>query len=239
MDFEKKGDLLINGFGSSNGGHFEKVLINGKGTVNGDLQCRQFEINGAGTVNGRVESHSLEIKGHGKIAGDAVSEKMTIEGSGSVSGNVTPQSLRVSGTLSIGGNVNADEVKLQGKISVGGDCEAENFAAEGKFSIGGLLSAEHIHIQTFGDCKAKEIGGQTITVKEQKNVVMSLLKKVLSFTLQADVIEGDEITLENTKAKIVRGKNVTIGKNCEIGLVEYKDKFYVENNAIVTKHVQI
>jgi cytoskeletal protein CcmA (bactofilin family) len=215
------------------------VLINGKGSVNGDVQCRYFEINGAGTVNGKVESDSLEIKGTGKIYGNVISEKMIIEGNGSINGQTIVQYMKVSGMLSIGENVKADDIKLEGKLNVGGDCEAENFEAEGKFSIDGLLSAEHIRIHTFGECKAKEIGGQTIIVKEQKNVVTSLLKKVLSFTLQVDVIEGDEITLENTKAKIVRGKNVIIGENCEIGLVEYKDSFQLVKNGHVTKQMKM
>ncbi|MNR67595.1 hypothetical protein D3C85_1916860 [compost metagenome] len=36
------------------------------------------------------------------------------------------------------------------------------------------------------------------------------------------VIEGDDIYLENTRAKVVRGNQVVIGPGCEIDLVEYK-----------------
>lgn len=34
--------LTINGFGSSGGGTFQTVELNGKGTINGDVECKQF-----------------------------------------------------------------------------------------------------------------------------------------------------------------------------------------------------
>ena len=40
--------------------------------------------------------------------------------------------------------------------------------------------------------------------------------------LTTELIEGDEIYLENTNAKIVRGNNITIGEGCNIGLIEYR-----------------
>jgi hypothetical protein len=47
------------------------------------------------------------------------------------------------------------------------------------------------------------------------------------------MIEGDEILLENTKADVVRGKNVQIGKGCEIGLLEYQDSYKLETGSVV------
>lgn len=46
-----------------------------------------------------------------------------------------------------------------------------------------------------------------------------------SAELSAESIEGDEIYLENTNARVVRGNNVTIGPGCEIELVEFKNDF--------------
>ncbi len=51
--------------------------------------------------------------------------------------------------------------------------------------------------------------------------------------LTTDVIEGDEIYLEYTTAKAVRGKNVTIGQGCNIELVEYVDNFNQHNDSVV------
>lgn len=40
------GNLVINGVASSNGGTFGDVIVNGKGTVNGEIQCKNLESNG-------------------------------------------------------------------------------------------------------------------------------------------------------------------------------------------------
>ena len=54
-------NLIINGYGSSNGDEFHKVQLNGKGTVNGNVECEQFECNGYGAVTGdlKVAVHEL------------------------------------------------------------------------------------------------------------------------------------------------------------------------------------
>lgn len=45
--------------------------------------------------------------------------------------------------------------------------------------------------------------------------------------LRCSIIEGDDIYLEDTRSKIVRGNNVTIGRGCEIELVEYKNEIHI------------
>lgn len=60
-------NLIINGYGSSNGGEFHKVQLNGKGTVNGNVECEQFECNGYGAVTGDLKSSSARISGSVKL----------------------------------------------------------------------------------------------------------------------------------------------------------------------------
>jgi cytoskeletal protein CcmA (bactofilin family) len=232
------GNLSINGLGSSNGGNFDKVSINGKGTVNGDIDCHSFSCNGAGTVNGAVKAEKMKISGSAKITGKIYSTTLSVDGRGSFKEDVYFDKMSISGSGSIGGNVKGEELKIQGQIGVEGNCEVEYFKSEGQFSIGGLLSAETIEIRTYGECKAKEIGGQTIKVKQETSFFLDLLKVVKSVKLSADVIEGDDISLENTKAKVVRGNHIIIGENCDIDLVEYKDSFKTVGNGRVNKSVQ-
>jgi cytoskeletal protein CcmA (bactofilin family) len=139
----------------------------------------------------------------------------------------------------VSGNIKGEELKVQGSIVVGGDCEVETFKAEGQFTVSGLLSAEHIDIQTYGECKAGEIGGQTIRVREKTDLLLGLIKTVKSVKLETDLIEGDHIELENTKAKIVRGNQIIIGKNCEIDLVEYKESYQLEKNGRVKESIKL
>ena len=235
----KIGDLIINGYGSANGGEFDRVVINGKGTVNGQVNCTLLECNGSGAITGDVKSEKVKISGNGKISGNVVSQNIIIEGGASILGGAKTSKMNIQGKATIGGYVKGEELRVQGSVAIGGDCEVEVFQLEGQFSIGGLLSAEEIDIETFGACKAHEIGGKSIRVKQKSSVLLSLLKTIKSVTLETELIEGDDIELENTKAKIVRGTHIVVGENCEIDLVEYKETFRVDKNGRVKESVKI
>lgn len=232
METKKRGDLLINGFGSSNGGSFNTLTINGRGTVNGDVDCIEFDCNGSGTITGNVVANSGKVNGHGKIKGNFESQSLRIDGSAGITDNLIVKKLKVSGKANVGGKVKSDEIKIKGILTVGEDCEAETFKAESQFTIGGLLNADLIDITIFSDCKAKEIGGQTILIKH-KNSLLGFIKPFIRTQLETECIEGDKIEIENTKAGIVRGNQVVIGANCEIGVVEYSGEFTMDKNSIV------
>ena len=51
--------------------------------------------------------------------------------------------------------------------------------------------------------------------------------------LTTNLIEGDKITLENTKCKIVRGHDIVIGPGCEIDKVEYTGKLTIDKDSTV------
>lgn len=186
MDTKKRGDLIINGFGSSNGGQFNQVTVNGKGTVNSDVDCANFECNGSGTVNGNVVAQTGKISGKGTVNGDIHSQSLSIDGTAKVQNNLFVKNLKVSGRASVGGKIKSDEIKIRGKITVGDDCEAETFKAESQFTIGGLLNAERIDITIFADCKAREIGGQTILIK-QKSSLLGFLKPFIQTKLETEL----------------------------------------------------
>jgi hypothetical protein len=57
--------------------------------------------------------------------------------------------------------------------------------------------------------------------------------------LETSVIEADEIQLEDTRADVVRGRNVVIGAGCRIGLVEYADELRVDPDAEVKERKKI
>jgi cytoskeletal protein CcmA (bactofilin family) len=235
MNTNSRGDLVINGFGASNGGQFRVVTINGRGTVNSDLECNELECNGSGTINGNVTSEKTKVSGHAKFKGNLESHKLTIDGTAKIDKNLSAEKLSVSGKATVGGRVKCEEIKIHGTFSVYEDCEAEIFKADSMFTIGGLLNADQIDIRMFGECKAKEIGGQTITVKYKGSVIGNLLKPLYKPQLETDLIEGDLIELENTLAKIVRGNKVRIGPNCQIGLVEYTGELSMDKKAVVSE----
>jgi cytoskeletal protein CcmA (bactofilin family) len=234
MEMENRGDLVINGFGSSNGGHFHHVTINGKGTINNDVECVEFECNGSGTVQGTVKANSAEVNGMAKILGNVNGQKLTVDGAAKIEQSVSVKKLKVSGKATVGGAVKAEDVVIKGRLTVEEDCEAETFKAESLFKIGGLLNAETIDIKLFGDCQAKEIGGETILVKKNKgSSLFGIFKPVTQ--LETDLIEGNKIEIEYTNAKVVRGNRIKIGPNCNIGLIEYTDELIVDKKASISE----
>lgn len=234
MDNNFHGDIKINGSGSAGGGAYNSVIIKGAGKIIGDLTCNVFQISGTGSVEGNLEAQDGKISGSGVIEGDLKAEQFKINGSGKVTGSVTGRDFAVSGSGTVGKNVEVQNIKIEGSTKIALDCNAEVFTSDGSFDIGGLLNADEVNINLLGlKSKAKEIGGGKISVTAGPAHGLGVIKTIISMgilnpLLEAEIIEGDEIMLENTTAKIVRGNNVIIGQGCDIGTVEYKGN-YVKN----------
>jgi cytoskeletal protein CcmA (bactofilin family) len=115
------------------------------------------------------------------------------------------------------------------------------FAARGIFEIGGLLNAGQLDIKLYRDCRAKEIGGEKIRIRKASllHAFSFFFKPSPHARLTASVIEGDDIYLENTTAKAVRGNRVTIGPGCKIGTVEYKEHFEQKKDSIVNQNYKV
>ncbi|MDR4172299.1 bactofilin family protein [Bacillus nitratireducens] len=215
-------NLIINGYGSSNGGEFHKVQLNGKGTVTGDLKSGNARISGSGKVEGTVSAETMRIDGKGTITQD-----------------VKAATLKIAGKGTIGGNVTGEEFKINGQATIDGNCEVDIFSSEGQFTVGGLLSADEININIHGTCRAKEIGGQTIKVKHRLSAFSRLFKTVFGLQLEAELLEGDNIDIDYAHIKTVRGNNVTVGPNCEIELIEYTGVLTVDKSANVKEIKQV
>ncbi|KHD86799.1 hypothetical protein NG54_01725 [Heyndrickxia ginsengihumi] len=238
MERVKKGHLVINGIGSSNGGSFEDVLVNGVGTINGNIECEHMESSGKGHFKGNIVSESIKVNGTASFGGAISGEKIDIEGSVKIKKNVQVHLLKVSGNSTFGESVRGESINIEGRISITENCDAEQFHARGPIKIGGELNGESILIEPYGNCSIGEIGGQSISVKQSARL-SHWLKPFFTNTLSVNSIEGDEIELESTIAKMVRGKNIKIGKKCEIDLVEYSDTFEVDNDADVKEYRKV
>ncbi len=237
---ERLSDVKISGSGKISGGKYNEVKISGSAKVEGDIDCNYYKCSGSSTANGNVKAKIVGISGNTKIDGNLDTEEITISGSSHILGNVISKKVKISGSSHIGNNLHTEDIKISGSTSIDGDCEAENFHASGSFNIGGLLNAGNIDIEMYGKCIVKEIGGETIKVQLGSGhlfiKMISLFSNVAR--LVTNVIEGDDIYLENTDAKIVRGNNVTIGSNCNIEMVEYRNKVNIsENSEIVCKKI--
>ena len=245
MEATNQGDLRIDGSGSASGGTYNSIKINGSGKITGDVICRLFRINGSGTVQGRLETDDGKISGSGNIHGDVKAKLFKINGSGQIKGNFTGETMTISGSGTVGGSLNAQQVRIDGSGKIGLDCNTEKFHSEGLFEINGLLNSDEIDIKLYHSrCKVREIGGGRINVENGSSESFSILRTIATLghstpLLETDLIEGDEITLENTTAKIIRGNHVRIGRGCVIDLVEYKETLEKTGDAKVTEEHKI
>ena len=169
---------------------------------------------------------------------------MKVSGSAHVTGNVKSQSIKINGSTHIEGNLYGEEITIAGSAHIEKNCQAECFKASGNFKIQGLLNAGEINIRIGGNCNVQEIGGEHIEIRVSP-IDNSFIKKVIDKMfnskgeLTTALIEGDEIYLQNTNAKIVRGNNITIGEGCNIGLVEYSGEIIISSDSIVKEQKQI
>ena len=236
-------DIKISGSGSVVGGRYNEVKISGSGDIKGDIECNYLKTSGSSDIKGNVKAKIIEVSGSSDIKGNVECEEMRTSGSSSARGNVIAKKIKVSGVSNIGGNLYAEDVEISGCSEVKLDCEAENFRARGIFKIGGLLNAENIDIHVGGHCRAREIGGEHIEVrlKDMGGIITKLLRFVSAqeCRLLTELIEGDNIYLEGTIAKVVRGNNITIGTGCEIDIVEYKNELKVVDGGKVKKETKI
>jgi cytoskeletal protein CcmA (bactofilin family) len=193
----------------------------GEGRIDGDVDCKNIKVYGEGKIYGSVKAtNTVSIKGQTLIKGDLEAGK-----------------IKIQGEIDVDGEIFADEAIITGNINIEGDCNAEILTLEGGFKVGGLLNADILKINLHWHCKVNEIGGSEITVKKDGRLSFLGLKNMFSpgghNELVADLIEGDDIYLENTHAKVVRGNNITLGPGCEIGIVEYKNNFKQDKEAEV------
>lgn len=222
---EQRIDVKIAGDGALNGGTYGAVTVNGAGSINGDVDCTSFRVNGAGTLNGKLLAKDVTVNGTATFKGEVQSSAFNVNGDASIREGAGISQLKVKGNMSVGGGLAAHDVDVRGLLNVAGDCETETFTGEGAFTVGGMLNAGTLDVRIYGPCKAREIGGERIIVNAPRGIAQ-FFTFFAEKRLTVDVIEGDEISLENVTAKVVRGGKVTIGEGCDIETVEYVDEFY-------------
>ena len=134
-----------------------------------------------------------------------------------------------------------EQLSGAGRFTVDGDIEGDEVKLSGSVKVNGLLNAERLHIRVGGDCRIGSIGGGEILVErgEEKNGFFGLFRKNGTGTLSVSAIEGDSVTLQNTEADVVRGREVVISSGCKIGCVEYSVSLKVEDDGQVGERRQV
>jgi len=211
----------------------------GDSVVNGNLDCLHFKSIGDTRVEGGIKAHETRVVGSLSVAGSLDSDEVRIVGNVETNNDLKSKNLVSKGGIDVKGKVISDYIRLIGYTMIKKSCEAETFKSQGQLTIDGLLNAENVDMRIHGVCRVSEIGGEKITVKRGHDLFEKFFKSFIPFTdfhrykLVVSSIEGDEIRLEYTKAKVVRGKNVVIGDGCEIDLVEYETALRTHGKAVI------
>jgi cytoskeletal protein CcmA (bactofilin family) len=234
---EELHNLTVNGSGSYSGGKYRKIIIRGESTITDDTESASCKIYGTSQFLKNLETRSISVFGEVEVRGDLNSEETNVFGTMEIDGAARLKQAKVRGSLKIKEKMSGEMLDIKGNITVENDVEVEEFHSSGSFKIIGLLNAGTISINLrYAESEAKEIGGETITVRRKSSLIPFLQQ---TGTLVSHLIEGDTIYLENTRAEIVRGKDVTIGPGCEIGKVEYSEDYKKLGDAQVNKEFKI
>ncbi|MDO7906604.1 polymer-forming cytoskeletal protein [Paenibacillus sp. JX-17] len=239
MSEQQRNNLSIAGIGTAVGGIYGNVRVDGACRMNGALECTIFTVNGNCKVSGALAAQEASVNGMVSVQGSVQAERLWIGGNANFKGTLDCQELQVNGRLVVDGSVHAEQIKVNGRLKAGSDIQCEHFAAEGGFDITGLLNAGRIEIIVNHRSEVSEIGGEQISVMRKGGV--SLLKQLFGGKdagLTASLIEGDDVHLEHTEARTVRGSRVRIGPGCRIGVVEYKEELTLDPQASVGRTVQ-
>ncbi|GIM46589.1 hypothetical protein DNHGIG_21380 [Collibacillus ludicampi] len=246
MQSDIRYDLTITGNGSSFGGVFKNVKIVGDAKIDSDLDCLVFKSTGTTEITGNMKSTSCHIIGEMYLKGNLETGEAKITGTMDIEGNVKTKKMKSNGEIRIRGGLAGEDVNLEGLFTIKGNCEAENLHMKGVFTIDGLLNAGSVELKTHSECRIKEIGGEKIDIRRGTGSVWKRLlgtfylpSDFFEGVLHVDTIEGDDIYVEHTMAKVIRGTNVMIGPGCSIGHVEYTNRFQKTDDSNIGNHTQV
>jgi cytoskeletal protein CcmA (bactofilin family) len=235
-------DLKIMGEIAQGGGRYRDIAVMGRVRMDSDVTCRSFSCMGEARLEGGLVSERTTILGRTEVAGPVDAGDFTVVGEMDVRAALRARKVKCTGKVRIQDRLDAGKVQVFGELTVQGDCNADEFRSMGAFRIDGLLSVDILKIEAYGPSRVGEIGGGRIEVRRRG----SFLGRALGFhwlrealfgargaRFEVQSIEGDDVLLEDTDAKVVRGARVTLGPGCRVDLVEYRDTYRADPGATV------
>lgn len=217
--------------------------VSGSATFLEDVNCDDFTVSGSSKVLGYYKSNNTKVSGSLSLDRSAVFGKLEVNGNVLIKEDAKIEVCEISGRLQVEESLQAEMIKLRGVLKVHRECNCDSFFGHGVVNIDGQLNVNDMHIEVEGLSKVKSIKAKKIIIEENSTfgVVKKFVNKLMGYKnyLEVNEIEAENIYLENTSSKIVRGKNVTIGKGCEIGRIEYTGQLEMNDQASVSEYLKI
>ncbi len=229
--------------------------------IDGDVKTKELKTAGSCRVSGDVRAERMRTAGSCVIEGDMHADEVKIAGTQTVEGTLRAKEITSAGSLKVTEDVEAEKFLSRGGFEIGGLLSAEEIKIElggGKVaeiggtrievrqrgrSFWGWRRQPRVHVQirrnleNLGETLEgvfEDLGriGEEVSRAVGESLGYSWTGRSPAY-LEADTIEADEIFLENTKARVVRGKKIQIGAGCEIESVEYSESLEVAPGAQV------
>jgi cytoskeletal protein CcmA (bactofilin family) len=184
---------------------------------------------GKSTVSGGI-FEKVKIDGVLSVDGDLICDTMELNGVCDLKGNVSVRGKAdMDGVCKISGDLDADGICMDGQLSVSGNATAENAKIDAAFNVDGTFNVGSLDLKFHYKSVIKEVVGGK----------MRIYRGIGTATFRAELIEGDEVDIENSDVKVIRGDNVTIGKGCTVDKVEYSDVLNVHPKAKVKEKIKL
>jgi cytoskeletal protein CcmA (bactofilin family) len=236
--------------------------------MDGDVKTKELKTAGSCRVAGDVKAELMKTAGSCAIEGDVQAEEIKIAGTQTVEGSLRAKEITSAGSLRVSEDVEAEKFLSRGGFEIGGLLSAEEVKIElggGKvMEVGGTRievrqrgrpfwgwrrepRRVQIHVQRgledLGETLEsvfEDLGrlGEEVSRAVGESLGYSWAGRGAGF-LEVDSIEGDEIFLESTKARVVRGKKIQIGEGCEIESVEYSESLDIAPGAQVKEQKRV
>lgn len=191
------------------------VKIAGSGVVTGNpLRTREFKTAGSGRVVGDLEAFEAKVAGSCVFEGNVTVQEFKSAGSSKVAGVLRARELHSSGSLSVGKGIDGQEVHIRGSLRLDGNLKAHEAHLAGSARISGVLEAQETRIELGGEVSIPVVKSREIAVRRPGGFFRGACEMI------SDRIEGEDVYLECTTAKYVRGREVSIGPHCRIDVVE-------------------
>lgn len=224
-------NIKIMGDGTIGKGEFNNITIMGNGKFLDSIKAKKIKILGEAEASEFIETDNLTVMGEFKSLDNIkINEKLSVSGDSLFKKSVEVGEISIKGDMKISNDLKVKTTNIYGSLKVDNNCEAEIFKCKGEANIKGLLNCDVLNIELYDSCTINEIGGENITVKKP-NLINSIMRR--EHKLYSNIIEGDNINLTNVECKIVRGKDIVIGKGCKIERVECSGNLTIDKNSEV------
>ena len=238
-------DMHIAGSGNIPSGEYRKISVSGSGRLIGKVRCVSFSAAGSSKGEDIECAESFKMSGSSGFSGNVEAKNIKISGSFGCGGElIAKENLSASGSIKCEKSIKCEQLTAAGALKVE-DIEAERVKVSGTVNCVGLINAESIEIKFERGINIGSIGGSKIVIAAKKRIkflkrlpFFSSLKKAVCVNVNSSV-EGDEVSLEYVTCPRVTGRDVTIGRGCNIDLVQYSENIEISPKAKVGKAEKI